>query len=151
MGKQLVTGKRTWLLMVYTVPREPSASRVYAWRKLNRLGALMLQDAVWVLPFSPKTREHFQWLAAEIGELGGSATLWQSEPLLDGQEKEMVQRFEMALRKSYQEILAALKRKNPNLASLSRRYQQLQLQDYFHCELGRRIHKSLISARGASP
>src|SRR5215213_12001994 len=44
-----------WLLLIYTVPREPSANRVSIWRKLRRLGAILLHDAVWVLPRSPRT------------------------------------------------------------------------------------------------
>jgi hypothetical protein len=54
-----------WLLLLYKVARQPSARRVYIWRKLKRLGALLLHDAAWVLPATPRTREQFQWLAAE--------------------------------------------------------------------------------------
>src|SRR5215470_17625520 len=61
----------SWVLLVYKVPREPTAGRAMVWRKLKRLGALLLHDAVWVLPATPWTREQFQWLAVEIGELGG--------------------------------------------------------------------------------
>src|SRR5256885_13053202 len=60
---------RTWLLLAYKVPREPTASRVYVWRKLKKLGAVALQDAVWVLPHTPQTLEQFRWLAAEIVEM----------------------------------------------------------------------------------
>ena len=60
-----------WVLLVYKIPREPTASRAAVWRKLKRLGALLLHDAVWVLPATPWTREQFQWLAVEIGLQGG--------------------------------------------------------------------------------
>ena len=59
---------QAWVLLHYKIPREPTAPRVSAWRKLKRLGAILLQDAVWVLPATPHTREDFQWLAAEIGD-----------------------------------------------------------------------------------
>ena len=68
-----------WLSLAYKIPREPSANRVYVWRKMKQLGAVLLQDAVWVLPESPRTREQFQWLAAEITELGGEASLWAAD------------------------------------------------------------------------
>jgi hypothetical protein len=42
--------RRLWVLLVYKVPREPTSSRAYVWRKLKRLGALLIHDAVWVLP-----------------------------------------------------------------------------------------------------
>jgi len=47
----------TWVLLHYKIPREPSAQRVFIWRKLKRLGALLLHDALWVLPATPRTRE----------------------------------------------------------------------------------------------
>jgi hypothetical protein len=59
----------------YKIPRKPSSQRVFVWRKLKRLGAVLEHDAVWVLPATPRAREHFQWLAAEISEGGGEA--WQ--------------------------------------------------------------------------
>ena len=74
--------EKLWVLLVYKIPREPTASRAQVWRKLKRLGALLLHDAVWVLPATPWTREQFQWLAVEIGELGGEAHLWESHLLL---------------------------------------------------------------------
>ena len=50
---------QTWVLLHYKIPREPTAPRVYVWRKLKRLGAILLQDAVWVLPATPHTRNAF--------------------------------------------------------------------------------------------
>ena len=82
-----------WVLLVYKIPREPTASRAQVWRKLKRLGALLLHDAVWVLPATPWTREQFQWLAVEIGELEGEAYLWESHLLLNGQAEALVQQF----------------------------------------------------------
>ena len=60
----------SWLLLVYRIPREPTAGRVFVWRKLKQLGAIALQDAAWVLPKTPRTQEQFQWLAAEITAKG---------------------------------------------------------------------------------
>ena len=54
-----MTNSRMWLLLAYKVPRDPSAARVYVWRKLKKLGAVALQDAVWVLPSTPQTLEQF--------------------------------------------------------------------------------------------
>ena len=52
----MAVGSYKWLMLIYSVPRHPSASRLYVWRKLKRLGAIMLQDAVWVLPLTHRTR-----------------------------------------------------------------------------------------------
>jgi len=137
-----------WVLLVYKIPREPTSSRAAIWRKLKRLGALLLHDAVWVLPATPWTREQFQWLAVEIGELGGEAYLWESSLLLSGQDEALVQQFQVRVDAAYQEILGELGQEDVDLVALSRRYQQVRAQDYFHSELGRQVRERLIRARG---
>jgi len=138
----------SWVLLVYKIPREPTASRAQVWRKLKRLGALLLHDAVWVLPATPWTREQFQWLGVEIGELGGEAHLWEARLLLNGQNAELVQQFQARVDVAYQEILEDLLQEEPDLVALSRKYQQVRAQDYFHSELGRQVLKRLLQARG---
>ena len=138
----------SWVLLVYRIPREPTASRATVWRKLKRLGALLLHDAVWVLPATPWTREQFQWLAVEIGELGGEAHLWESRLLLNGQEDALVQQFQARVDATYQEILDELEREDADLVALSRKYQQVRAQDYFHSVLGTHVRERLMSARG---
>src|SRR6516225_11854086 len=97
-----------WVLLVYKIPREPTSSRAQVWRKLKRLGALLLHDAVWVLPATPWTREQFQWLAVEIAELGGEVYLWESQLLVNGQEETLVQQFLERVETIYRDILAEL-------------------------------------------
>ncbi len=140
----------SWVLLVYRIPREPTASRAMVWRKLKRLGALLLHDAVWVLPATPWTREQFQWLTVEIGELGGEAHLWESRLLLNGQSDALVQLFQARVDATYQEILDELEREDPDLVALSRKYQQVRTQDYFHSGLGHQVRVRLMHARGGS-
>src|SRR5215831_19114454 len=110
-----------WLLLAYKIPREPTAGRVYVWRKLKQLGAVAVQDAVWVLPATPKTQEHFQWLAAEIMELGGEVSLFKSQAVLAQQNEALKEQFDGPVREAYREILEALKGRKPDLASISKR------------------------------
>lgn len=139
-----------WLLLVYKIPPEPSARRVYIWRKLKRLGAILVHDAVWVLPSTARTREHFQWLAVEIIENGGEATLWEGTPLLHDQTDLLRQQFLAQVEQTYHEILVELQRggADADLAELSRRYQQAKTQDYFQSALGLEVREALIHARG---
>lgn len=142
---------RDWLLLHYKVPREPSASRVYVWRKLKRLGAVLLHDAVWVLPSTPRTMEQLQWLATEIGELEGEALLWESRLSQPGQEEKLVQQFMVQVETDYRQMLAELESASqeetgPDLTALSKRYQQTRQQDYFHSELGQKVREALLSA-----
>jgi hypothetical protein len=123
---------------------------VAAWRKLKRMGAVLLQDAVWVLPDTPHTRENFQWLAAEIREQGSEAVIWEARCLLPGQDEELVQRFLAQVDGEYRTILDELERKDADLSALARRYQSLQAQDYFQSELGRQVRQALMDAAGGA-
>lgn len=142
-----VEKSRAWLLLAYKVPRKPTAGRVYIWRKLKKLGALALQDAVWVLPSTPQTLEHFRWLSAEIVELNGEASLWESKQLLDGQDRQMARQFEEQVKPMYAAILKALRKKNADLTVLSSQYQQVQSLDYMKSALGEKVRSALIAAR----
>jgi hypothetical protein len=146
----------SWALLVFTLPREPSAPRVAVWRKLKKLGAVLLHDAVWVLPAQPALLEHFRWLAAEIRESAGEALVWIAAQGLPGQDDALVAQFLAQVEGDYQAILAALdastagEKENPHTerAALARRYQQIHARDYFHAATG-----DLVRARleGLSP
>ncbi len=137
-----------WLVLVYKIPREPAAGRVYVWRKLKRLGALLVHYAVWLLPATPWTREQFQWLAVEIKELSGEALVWESRMVLPGQDETLVQQFVAEVDASYQAILTTLQRGDPDVNALARQYQQLQARDYFQSPLAEQVRTALLSARG---
>ena len=142
---------RTWMLLVYNVPNKPTSSRLFVWRKLKKLGALLLHDAVWALPATPHTREQLRWLASEIAELNGEATVWEAKQALATDEEKLIARFAAAVVDSYRKLLAELKRKHPDLAAISRRYQQVRAQDYFNSQLGQRVRETLLAAKEVSP
>jgi hypothetical protein len=139
---------RRWMLLVYKVPNEPTSGRVFVWRKLKKLSAFLLHDSVWVLPATPRTREQLRWLASEVRELGGEATVWESQLTLGADEDELVGRFTEAVDAQYREILTALKAKDRDLPALSRKYVQAHAQDYFSSELGSRVREALADADG---
>lgn len=139
---------KTWLLLTYRIPREPTAGRVYVWRKLKQLGAIAAQDAAWVLPQSPRTQEQFQWLAAEITELGGEATLFEAEQLYATDSMSLRRQFIEPVEAEYRKIQAALRNKDRDLAALSRQFQAVQLRDYFGSDLGRVTREKLLAAGG---
>jgi hypothetical protein len=120
---------------------------VYVWRKLKRLGALLLHDAVWVLPDLPYTREQFQWLAAEIHEMEGSAMVWQAQLTLDEQDEALIAQFLAHADAVYHEILAELDRPGADVVALTRRYQQASQQDYLHSPLGPQVRDRLAATR----
>src|SRR2546422_5403216 len=64
-----------WLTLLTSLPRTPTRHRVGVWRKLQRMGAVRLRSAGWILPETPETTELFQWLVQEIQSFHGEATL----------------------------------------------------------------------------
>ena len=135
-----------WLLLVYRIPREPTAGRVFVWRKLKALGAIALQDAAWVLPQTPRTLEQFQWLAAEITELHGEAMVWEAEQLYATDPESLRRQFLEPVEAEYREILSALRKKDRDLGALSKSFQEVQARDYFASELGRKTRDKLLAA-----
>ena len=69
-----------WVLLSYRMPREPSTPRIGIWRKLKRLGVAQLSDGLVALPADARTREHLEWIADEVIEAGGAATIWLAPP-----------------------------------------------------------------------
>ena len=141
---------KTWLLFTYKVPNEPSARRVYVWRKLKGLGAILLHDTAWVLPDTPLTREKLQWLTTEVREMkGGEATLWEAQEVFTEQDVNLAQQFIEQVNAIYRELLRNLEKPDADLATLAKRYQQAKLQDYFHSDLGEQVRQILVERRGA--
>lgn len=136
-----------WLLLHYKIPSEPSAPRVYIWRKLKKMGAILFQDAVWILPHNPRTHELIQWLAVEIGELKGEATFWVAEIGLPNQEESLIRQFTEQTDQAYMEILRRLKVNEADLGELSRQYQLMQARDYFHSRRGEQVRNELMAIR----
>ena len=93
-----------WVLLSSRLPREPSRLRLGVWRRLRRLGAVLLHDAVWVLPADAKTREACEWLAEEIGEQGGTAFVWEAVSLDEPQNRDLIKRFRAEASARYAEL-----------------------------------------------
>jgi hypothetical protein len=139
-----------WLLLVYRIPREPTAGRVYVWRKLKQLGAVALQDAVWVVPLTLRTQEQFQWLSAEISELQGEAVLWEANQLYATDGEALKKQFTEPIESEYREILAALKKRRRDLKALSKQYQEALARDHFGSQLGKQVREKLLLAGGGT-
>ena len=136
-----------WLLLHYKLPSKPSAMRVYIWRKLKRLGAILLHEAIWVLPDQPRTAEQIQWLTAEIREMGGEAYSWRASELLGIRDEALKRRFIEHVDEIYAGLLKRLKKSRPDMQEIAREYQQAATQDFFHSKLGLQELKKLASKR----
>jgi hypothetical protein len=66
--------------MVYRLPREPSTPRIAVWRRLKRLGAAQLLDGLVALPLDARNKEHLEWVADQVADASGQATIWIGGP-----------------------------------------------------------------------
>jgi hypothetical protein len=94
----------SWVLLAYRLPREPSNPRVAVWRKLERFGVARLGDGLVALPADARTREQLDWLAEEILEAGGTATVWLSTPGSAAQERTIAEAMRAARAAEYRAV-----------------------------------------------
>ena len=94
----------SWVLLAYRLPREPSNPRVAVWRKLERLGVARLGDGLVALPADARTREQLDWLAEEILEAGGVATVWLATPASAAQERTIAEAMRAARAAEYHAV-----------------------------------------------
>src|SRR5207237_10590917 len=105
----------SWVLLAYRLPREPSTPRSALWRKLRRLGAAQVLDGLAALPLDARNREQIEWLAEEVVEAGGEATIWIGGLTSAAQERELATQMAAAVAADYQALIdeAAAARAEP--------------------------------------
>jgi len=101
-----VTDRLDWVLLAYRLPREPSTPRITLWRKLRRLGVVQIVDSLVALPADARTREQLDWLADEVIEAGGEATVWDGRPGCASDERRLAARMAEAIRAEYEQVIA---------------------------------------------
>jgi len=94
----------TWLLLIYTVPAEPTRKRASVWREVKKLGALYVRDGVCILPEQPETIAAVRSLAARIEDLDGQATVVSAAQLDAAAAETIAARFQSARSDEYAEI-----------------------------------------------
>jgi len=64
-----------WLLLIYSVPANPSRKRAAIWREVKRIGAIYLRDGVCALPERDETVAAAEAIAEKVREFEGTATI----------------------------------------------------------------------------
>jgi DNA-binding transcriptional regulator PaaX len=96
---------REWIILNYTLPKEPSRVRVSIWRKLKKQGSVSIGQSMWILPYSPEHTEFFNELSTEIGQNSGAAYLLKSTFIYDKSSDEIIGEFNKARNDEYSEVL----------------------------------------------
>lgn len=159
-----------WLLLIYTVPTEPSRKRAFIWRKLKEVGAVYLRDGVAVVPEREDTLTPFRAIAARVKEFAGQATL-VAGARLDPERAEAIMAESRAARAAeYADIgreteaflqhlrhetthrdfsLAELEELAADLAKLQRWMAQIQARDFFGSPAAMPVERLLTRCEAA--
>jgi hypothetical protein len=73
---------------------------------VRRLGALQLGDGLVALPHSARNLEHLQWLAADIAEHEGTATVWHARPDSARDHDALIAAMQSAIAAEYEAVVA---------------------------------------------
>lgn len=93
-----------WIAISYTLPREPSRTRVSIWRKLKKMGAVSIQQSMWILPFSDTNCSLLNEVKKEVHQNGGEAIVI-TFCAVEEDRKTIIEKFNAARDEEYGELL----------------------------------------------
>jgi hypothetical protein len=152
-----------WLVLFHQLPPAPAYLRVKIGRRLARLGAVGLKNAVYAMPRSDGALEDLHWVIREILEGGGEATLCEAQFIEGLSDDQVRDRFRDARDGDYAAIASdvrKLSRRLPvklsvdderrtkvrsDLERFEGRLQEIAAVDFFHAA-GREAAVGLVSA-----
>jgi ubiquinone biosynthesis protein UbiJ len=151
-----------WVLLAYRLPRQPSTPRITIWRKLKRLGVAQLLDGLVALPADARTREQLEWIADEVIEAGGTATVWLGRPGSAAHARSLAALMAATVAEEYRAVLADAEaarsaddvERRRTLARLRRELHRISLRDHFpppERDVARQAVGALAQLMGARP
>lgn len=100
--------RQNWLLLLYALPARKGSSRVSLWRQLKKSGAIALKTSTYVLPDATPHRERFQWLAQQVRQGGGDATLIYATDIEGTSDEEIMRMFNAARGEEYAKLASEI-------------------------------------------
>lgn len=153
-----------WLIFFYSVPSKPVNLRMKTWRRLAKVGAVQLKDAVYILPYSEEHHEFLQWLSSEIASTGGESAFIKTEKIETMKQQEIIELFDRNRKDGYSQIekgLDELERKASSIRKgssnqqvktltdkinkLFRDFEEIRKRDFFSSKAGADLHKRLTT------
>ena len=126
-------------MLVYRMPREPSTPRIAVWRRLRRLGVAQILDGLVALPLDARNKEQLEWVAEQVADAGGEATIWIGAPATRSDEAALVGLLMEIIAAEYRALTAeALGARDAEplvrrrtLGRLRRQLRRIRLRDHF--------------------
>jgi hypothetical protein len=153
-----VTVSNKWLLLLYGLPTKKGAERVNLWRQLKKCGALPLKTSAYLLPDKMEHHERLQWLAQQVRDGGGEATIIHVTEIEGLAGEDIIRQFNEARAVDYNALRAALNtqiaqnRKHPSesftadLERLTRHFGEIRKIDFFDCSRAQDVQMLLERA-----
>jgi hypothetical protein len=130
-----MSARTQWVLLAYHIPREPSTPRIAVWRRLKRLGVAQLGDGLVALPLDARTREQLEWVADEIRQADGEATVWLAQPASAASERRLATQLAEARAAEYQAVIeeteTSVTVSRRTIQRLRRELRRINRRDYF--------------------
>jgi len=150
-----------WLLLIHRLPADAPYLRVKVWRRMQGVGAIPVQNAVYALPNDDACREHFEWVVREVVRHGGEASVCEARLVKGFGDADLRAAFVAARERDYraiaeeaEKLLDLPKRRArakalepPDLAAavqrLRRRKSEVEAIDYFAAPAGSSLERLL--------
>jgi hypothetical protein len=135
-----------WLVLIHQLPPKPEYLRVKIWRRLQKIGAVALKNAVYVLPRSDGCYEDFEWTLREVTEAGGEGTLCEARFVEGLSDDRLIALFHAARESDYATLAEDLRKaaSAADLARLTKRFNEILEIDFFEAP-GRIFAKKLLA------
>ncbi len=98
-------GKRKWLVINYSLPTEPSRPRVALWRRLKKLGALNIQQSMWILVHNEHNYSALLEISQDIESNNGEVLLMESVFFDQKHEERIISSFNNIRDEEYKELI----------------------------------------------
>ncbi len=106
---------------------------------MKRLGVAQLSDGLVALPLDARTREQLEWVADEVAERGGEATIWIGAPASASDERAIAQKMASEIAARYAAVIREAGEaevldepsRGRRLARLRRELRRIRRREYF--------------------
>lgn len=155
-----MTVQNKWLLLLYGLPTKKGSARVNLWRQLKKCGALSLKTSAYLLPDKPEHYERLQWLAQQVRDGGGEATIIHVTEIEGLKDEDIIRQFNEARATDYSALipmlteLIARNRKRldepftADLEKMTRQFEEIRKIDFFDCPRAQDAQMLLKRAAG---
>ena len=93
-----------WLLLSPQLPVTPSSLRVLVWRRMQNVGALNLQNGLWLLPHTLDHEQFINATLADIDKHGAMAWIFTAQLVDPTKQERLVARFQKERQEEYVEF-----------------------------------------------